>query len=115
MRSELCQAAPDPPGACTEHQQGLVHGGTAARARASPAVDRALALANLAERADSVVDELSGGMRRRLLVARGLVHRPELLLLDEPTVGLDPQVRAGLSALIDSLRSQGVTILMSTH
>jgi len=79
------------------------------------AVERALAVANLAERADSVVDELSGGMRRRLLVGRALVHRPELLLLDEPTVGLDPQVRAELWALIDALRSQGVTILMSTH
>ncbi len=79
------------------------------------AVDRALAMANLTARADSVVDELSGGMRRRLLVARGLVHRPELLLLDEPTVGLDPQVRSELWALVDDLRTQGVTILMSTH
>jgi lipooligosaccharide transport system ATP-binding protein len=79
------------------------------------AVDRALELANLSARADSVVDELSGGMRRRLLVARGLVHRPELLLLDEPTVGLDPQVRAELWSLIDRMRSEGVTILMSTH
>jgi lipooligosaccharide transport system ATP-binding protein len=85
------------------------------RAERPVAIERALAVANLAERADSVVDELSGGMRRRLLVARGLVHRPELLLLDEPTVGLDPQVRAELWSLIDSLRSEGVTILMSTH
>jgi lipooligosaccharide transport system ATP-binding protein len=85
------------------------------RTERAAAVDRALAIANLSERAGSVVDELSGGMRRRLLVARGLVHRPELLLLDEPTVGLDPQVRAELWALIDSLRSEGVTILMSTH
>jgi lipooligosaccharide transport system ATP-binding protein len=72
-------------------------------------------MANLVARADSIVDELSGGMRRRLLVARGLVHRPELLLLDEPTVGLDPQVRSELWALVDELRSEGVTILMSTH
>ena len=79
------------------------------------AVDRALETANLAARADSVVDELSGGMRRRLLLARGLVHRPELLLLDEPTVGLDPQIRTELWSLIDPLRSEGVTILMSTH
>ena len=54
-------------------------------------------------------------MRRRLLVARALVHRPRLVLLDEPTVGLDPQVRQELWALIDSLRSEGVSILMSTH
>jgi lipooligosaccharide transport system ATP-binding protein len=79
------------------------------------AIDRALQIANLAERADTLVDKLSGGMRRRLLIARGLVHRPRLLLLDEPTVGLDPQVRQELWALIDQLRSEGVSILMSTH
>jgi lipooligosaccharide transport system ATP-binding protein len=85
------------------------------RAERRAAVDRALEIANLAERADTPVDELSGGMRRRLLIARGLVHRPRLLLLDEPTVGLDPQVRQELWALIDALRAEGTTILMSTH
>src|SRR5204863_3484877 len=79
------------------------------------AVDRALGLARLTHRADTPVNELSGGMRRRLLIARGLVHRPRLLLLDEPTVGLDPQVRQELWALIDALRSEGTSILMSTH
>jgi lipooligosaccharide transport system ATP-binding protein len=64
------------------------------------AVQRALELANLAPRADTIVRELSGGMRRRLLVARGLIHRPRLVLLDEPTVGLDPQVRQELWSLI---------------
>jgi lipooligosaccharide transport system ATP-binding protein len=54
-------------------------------------------------------------MRRRLLIARALVHRPQLILLDEPTVGLDPQVRQELWALIDNLRSEGTSILMSTH
>ena len=54
-------------------------------------------------------------MRRRLLLARGLVHDPELLLLDEPTVGLDPQIRTELWTLIDGMRTQGKTILMSTH
>ena len=54
-------------------------------------------------------------MRRRLLIARALLHQPRLLLLDEPTVGLDPQVRQELWALIDRLRSEGVSILMSTH
>jgi lipooligosaccharide transport system ATP-binding protein len=54
-------------------------------------------------------------MRRRLLLARGLVHSPRLLLLDEPTVGLDPQIRPELWSLIDGLRSEGATILMSTH
>jgi lipooligosaccharide transport system ATP-binding protein len=79
------------------------------------AIDRAVAIANLGDRRDTKVDELSGGMRRRLLIARALVHRPRLLLLDEPTVGLDPQVRQELWALIDALRSEGVSILMSTH
>ena len=54
-------------------------------------------------------------MRRRLLLARGLVHDPKLILLDEPTVGLDPQIRTELWSLIDGLRSRGTTILMSTH
>jgi lipooligosaccharide transport system ATP-binding protein len=54
-------------------------------------------------------------MRRRLLISRALVHQPRLVLLDEPTVGLDPQVRQELWALIDALRSRGTTILMSTH
>src|SRR3954453_15074920 len=79
------------------------------------AVERALEIANLRERRGSKVDELSGGMRRRLLIARALLHRPRLLLLDEPTVGVDPQVRQGLWALIDALRSEEVSILMSTH
>src|SRR6478736_2612342 len=61
------------------------------------------------------VDELSGGMRRRLLLARGLVHDPKLILLDEPTVGLDPQIRTELWTLIGELKSRGTTILMSTH
>src|SRR5215216_2608118 len=80
-----------------------------------PAVERALQIANLVDRRDTRVDKLSGGMRRRLLIARALVHRPRLVLLDEPTVGLDPQVRQELWALIDRLRSEGTSILMSTH
>ena len=79
------------------------------------AVESALDLARLGARRRDAVDELSGGMRRRLLLARGLVHEPKLLLLDEPTVGLDPQIRTELWTLIDNLRSQGTTILMSTH
>ena len=78
-------------------------------------VARGLEIARLTNRADDSVSELSGGMRRRLLLARGLVHDPELLLLDEPTVGLDPQIRTELWSLIDGLRTQGKTILMSTH
>ena len=86
-----------------------------ARADRPAAVQRALEVAQLTGRADTKADDLSGGMRRRLLIARALVHRPRLVLLDEPTVGLDPQVRQELWALVDALRSEGVTVLMSTH
>jgi lipooligosaccharide transport system ATP-binding protein len=85
------------------------------RAERREAIERALRMANLVDRRDTRADRLSGGMRRRLLIARALVHRPRLVLMDEPTVGLDPQVRQELWALIDSLRSEGTTILMSTH
>jgi lipooligosaccharide transport system ATP-binding protein len=85
------------------------------RAERHAAVERALSIANLSARADTVVRELSGGMRRRLLVGRGLIHSPRLVLLDEPTVGLDPQIRQELWSLIDGLRAGGVTVLMSTH
>ncbi len=81
----------------------------------SAAIDRALQIARLTDRADAKVTELSGGMRRRLLIGRALVHTPDLVLLDEPTVGLDPQVRQELWSLIDGLRAEGVTVLMSTH
>lgn len=85
------------------------------RAERAAAVTRALEIANLVPRADTIVKELSGGMRRRLLVGRGLIHQPRLVLLDEPTVGLDPQIRQELWSLIDNLRASGVTVLMSTH
>jgi lipooligosaccharide transport system ATP-binding protein len=85
------------------------------RAERKESIERAVEMARLVDRRDSRVDKLSGGMRRRLLIARSLIHRPRLVLLDEPTVGLDPQVRQQLWALIDALRSEGTTILMSTH
>jgi lipooligosaccharide transport system ATP-binding protein len=83
--------------------------------RRQAAIDHALDIANLRDRRRSKVDQLSGGMRRRLLIARALLHDPSLVLLDEPTVGLDPQVRQELWALIDRMRSEGRSILMSTH
>jgi lipooligosaccharide transport system ATP-binding protein len=86
-----------------------------ARAERKDAIERALKMALLEDRRATRIDKLSGGMRRRLLIARALIHRPRLVLLDEPTVGLDPQVRQGMWALIDQLRSEGTTILMSTH
>jgi lipooligosaccharide transport system ATP-binding protein len=85
------------------------------RSERREAIERALKMANLVDRRDTKVNKLSGGMRRRLLIARGLVHRPRLVLLDEPTVGLDPQVRQELWSLIDGLRAEGTTVLMSTH
>lgn len=85
------------------------------RAERPDAVARALDIAHLTARRDTRTDKLSGGMRRRLLVARGLVHRSRLVLLDEPTVGMDPQVRQELWSLISRLRDDGVTVLMSTH
>ena len=84
-------------------------------AERSGAVDRALALAGLQSRARDQAVKLSGGMQRRLLIARALIHGPELVLLDEPTVGLDPQVRQELWSLITALREGGTTVLMSTH
>ncbi|HEV2952280.1 MAG TPA: ABC transporter ATP-binding protein [Actinomycetota bacterium] len=85
------------------------------RGERKDAIQRALEMSKLVDRRGDRVDKLSGGMRRRLLIARALIHRPRLVLLDEPTVGLDPQVRQELWALIDALRSEGTTILMSTH
>lgn len=85
------------------------------RAERREAVARALEIAQLTGKSHVRTDKLSGGMRRRLLIARGLVHRPRLVLLDEPTVGLDPQVRQQLWSLIARLRDEGVTVLMSTH
>jgi lipooligosaccharide transport system ATP-binding protein len=79
------------------------------------AIDRCLRIARLTDRRRDAVEKLSGGMRRRLLLARGLVHEPKLVLLDEPTVGLDPQIRTELWTLIGELKARGTTILMSTH
>lgn len=61
------------------------------------------------------VQELSGGMKRRLLIIRALIHRPKILLLDEPTVALDPQVRRKIWELITDLKAQGITIVLTTH
>ena len=71
---------------------------TGSTAAIQGAIERALVMAKLVERRGDRVDKLSGGMRRRLLIARSLIHRPRLVLMDEPTVGLDPQVRQALGA-----------------
>ncbi|WP_222854073.1 ABC transporter ATP-binding protein [Fodinicola acaciae] len=74
-----------------------------------------LEFAQLTERADSVVEPLSGGMKRRLTIARGLVNEPEILLLDEPTTGLDPQARHILWDRLFRLKRSGVTLVITTH
>jgi lipooligosaccharide transport system ATP-binding protein len=78
-------------------------------------VDDLLALARLVERADDRPQHLSGGMRRRLLIARALVNEPRLVVLDEPTTGLDPQARLALWELLDRLRAEGITLVVTTH
>jgi lipooligosaccharide transport system ATP-binding protein len=74
-----------------------------------------LAFVQLTERARSKVDDLSGGMKRRLTIARSLINRPDLLLLDEPTTGLDPQARHLLWDRLFRLKQQGVTLVLTTH
>ncbi|HYY58574.1 MAG TPA: ABC transporter ATP-binding protein, partial [Pyrinomonadaceae bacterium] len=77
--------------------------------------DELLRFTGLGLRGDSRIDELSGGMKRRLMIARALIHQPRLLVLDEPTTGLDPQVRQEIWQRLEELRQSGVTILLSTH
>lgn len=78
-------------------------------------VDEVIALVNLDDRADSVVRTLSGGMRQRASLACALVHRPRLLLLDEPTVGVDPQLRATFWDYFRGLAESGITLIVSSH
>ncbi|MCU1679203.1 MAG: Nod factor export ATP-binding protein [Frankiales bacterium] len=85
------------------------------RAQASERSQSALEFARLEDKADQRVETLSGGMRRRLTIARSLVNSPELLLLDEPTTGLDPQARHVLWERLFQLKSQGVTLILTTH
>lgn len=78
-------------------------------------VDEALEVVRLKERGRSVVSELSGGMRQRASLACALVHRPELLLLDEPTVGIDPQLRVEFWDHFREMTAKGTTIIVSSH
>ncbi|MBQ7454590.1 MAG: ABC transporter ATP-binding protein [Selenomonadaceae bacterium] len=78
-------------------------------------IDELLNFVELEKVRNSGVRELSGGMKRRLLIVRALIHRPKILLLDEPTVALDPQVRRKIWELIKNLKAQGITIILTTH
>jgi len=78
-------------------------------------VDELLSIVQLSDRASSRIDTFSGGMKRRINIAAGLLHRPDVLFLDEPTVGIDPQTRRNILDLIKELNAEGLTILYTTH
>lgn len=78
-------------------------------------INQWLEYVELADRRDAVAKTLSGGMKRRLQIARALLHQPKILFLDEPTVGLDPQTRRRLWEIIRDLNRQGMTMLLTTH
>jgi ABC-2 type transport system ATP-binding protein len=78
-------------------------------------IEELLRFVGLWEKKETHVEHLSGGMRRRLLIARGLMHKPLVVFMDEPTVGLDPQARRMIWGLIESLKRSGITIMLTTH
>jgi ABC-2 type transport system ATP-binding protein len=78
-------------------------------------IDELLKLFDLDERRSELIKSLSGGMKRRLEIARGLLTKPQVLFLDEPTVGLDPQMRMKVWGYIEKVRSEGITVLLTTH
>ena len=85
------------------------------RAELRPRIEELLGFAELTERAHDKVSALSGGMKRRLTIARALINSPDLLLLDEPTTGLDPQARHLLWDRLYRLKQEGVTLIITTH
>lgn len=84
-------------------------------AERNPRIDKALADLALSDKADERARSLSGGMKRRLMIAKALIHRPKLLILDEPTAGVDVSLRQKIWELVRRLRDEGTTILFTTH
>ena len=99
----------------TENLQtwGRLHGITAKEVE--PRVSWALEWTGLADRAKEPIHRFSGGMKRRLNIACGVLHRPEVVLLDEPTVGVDPQSRERIWEMLEGIRSKGASLLLTTH
>jgi lipooligosaccharide transport system ATP-binding protein len=85
------------------------------REEARVRADRLLEMMSLSEKRNVVIDDLSGGMKRRLLIARGLINDPRILILDEPTTGLDPQARHLVWSKLRELKDSGITIILTTH
>lgn len=100
---------------CRENLQafGRYHG--LSGAALAHAVERCLGWATLSDRSADLVKNLSGGMKRRLNMAAGLIHQPKLVLMDEPTVGVDPQSRNHIFEMIEKLRDEGMSIIYTTH
>jgi ABC-2 type transport system ATP-binding protein len=100
---------------CRENLEsfGQFHG--LRRAALKSAVEWCLDWAALTDRAQEPVKNLSGGMRRRLNMAAGLIHRPQVILMDEPTVGVDPQARNRIFEMIEKLRGEGISMIYTTH
>jgi len=96
-------------------RENLVMQATYHGIRADGRIDELLRGALLEKRADSKPQQLSGGMKRRLLIARALVNEPELVVLDEPTTGLDPQARLAVWGQLEEMKRAGVTLIVTTH
>jgi ABC-2 type transport system ATP-binding protein len=103
--------------ACTVHENLYYHGRYFGLSRpdARMRTDELLAQFRLSDRAPAMAATLSGGLAQRVQIARAIAHRPDMLFLDEPTAGLDPQSRLALWELVGELRAQGLTVLLTTH
>ena len=100
---------------CRENLEAFGHYHGLGRGQLKTAVAWCLDWAGLSDRAGEIVSSFSGGMKRRLNMAAGLIHRPRVILMDEPTVGVDPQSRNRIFEMIEKLREQGASIIYTTH